>query len=191
MKFQFGNETITLQGDPSLGKTLVSLKAMMRTLQHEASGILVELNQVTAPIEDDSHIPSFLQEVIAKHEAIFNMPNGLPPIRGHEHSIVLKDGTPPISVCPFGYPHFQKAEIERLIKEMLTACIIQVNNSPFSSLVLLVKKKDGSWCFCVDYRALNKTTTPDKYPIPVIDELLDELHGARVFLKLDLKSRYH
>ncbi|KAF8400118.1 hypothetical protein HHK36_013414 [Tetracentron sinense] len=113
MKFRLGSETITLCGNPSLGKTLVSLKALMRTIKHEGAGILVELNQLEGSGEESPGVPKFLHQTLAEHEAVFDMPSGLPPVRGHEHSIVLKEGSQPISI--------QKDEIERLIKEMLAA----------------------------------------------------------------------
>ncbi|XP_068639421.1 uncharacterized protein [Aristolochia californica] len=107
---------------------------------------------------------------------------GLPPVRHCDHRIRLKLGTDLVLVRPYRYPHIQKDEIERQYMIMLAQGVIQPrrviqpSRSPFSSLVLLVRKKDKSWRFCVEYRKLNLQTIKDKFPIPVVDELLDELH---------------
>lgn len=88
-------------------------------------------------------------------------------------------------------PHFQKTQIERLTAERLQSGIIRPSSSSYSSPILLVRKKDGTRLFCVDYRELNSISRKDRFPISTIYELFDELHGAYFFPKLDLLAGYH
>nr|XP_012569910.2 uncharacterized protein K02A2.6-like [Cicer arietinum] len=136
-------------------------------------------------------LPKELLGVLQEFEGVFQDPQGLPPKRKHDHAIHLKENAEVPNLRPYKCPHYKKSEIEKLVGDMLQAGVIRPSISPYSSPVILVKKKDGGWRFCVDYRALNKITIPNKFPIPIIEELLDELHGASLFSKLDLMAGYH
>jgi hypothetical protein len=119
------------------------------------------------------------------------IPPGVPPDRGFEHIIELGSGAKPIITTPYRHPKKYKYEIEKAIKELLYMGHIRPSSSPFASSVVLVKKKDGTMRMCIEFRALNKRMIKNRYPIPTIDELLDELHGAIYFRKIDLRSGYH
>lgn len=141
--------------------------------------------------QQESKTPGVITKLLEKFPHVFAIPTSLPPARNVDHEIYLHTDAKPFKLQPYRYPHYQKMEIENQVHEMLTSGIIKTSNSPFASPIILVKKKDNTWRFCVDYRHLNNITVKDKFLIPNIDELLDELHGARVFSKLDLRSGYH
>ena len=129
--------------------------------------------------------------MLHQFEQLFCPPTGLPHHRLVDNRILLQPNSKPINVRLYRYPHVQKTEMEKLIREMFDQGIIRPSQSPFSSSMLLVRKKDWTYCFCVDYCALNTTIVKDKFPIPTINELLDELGGATVFSKLDLRVGHH
>ena len=141
------------------------------------------------PPETSSQHPSDIQALLQKHEKVFrDLPSGRPPDRGFEHIIELEEGTQAVITTPYRHPKRYKDEIEKTITELLELDYIRPSSSPFASSVVMVKKKDGTLCMCIDYRALNKKTIKNRYPIPRIDELMDELRGAQYFSKIDLRS---
>lgn len=158
---------------------------MSLTLSKEGEQLSINLAKVSLTQQRQ------LESLLANYQVLFNPPTALPPDRMHDRYIPLKSGTVPIAVKPYRYPYFQKNEIERQIRELLQSGTIQPTSSPYYSPVLLVKKKDRTWRMCVDYRALDKATVKDRFPIPNIDELLDELHGSCFFSKPDLRYGYH
>jgi hypothetical protein len=115
----------------------------------------------------------------------------LPPDREIEFIIELLPGTTPISKRPYRMPINELEELKKQIAKLETKGFIRLSSSPWGAPVLFVKKKDGSLRICVDYRALNEVTIKNKYPLPTNDDLFDQLKGASVFSKIDLRSGYH
>ena len=116
---------------------------------------------------------------------------GMPPDRDIEFSIELIPGTAPIAKRQYRMAPVEQAEIKKNIDELLAKGYIVPSSSPWASPVLFVEKKDGTKRMCIDYRALNAVTIKNKYPLPRIDDLFDQLQGACVFSKIDLRSGYH
>jgi hypothetical protein len=139
---------------------------------------------VTIKLED---IP-----VVCEYPDVFpdDLP-GMPPDRDVEFVIELQPGTAPISKRPYRMPPKELTELKIQLQELLDKGYIRPCSSPWGSPALFVKKKDGSLRMCVDYRPLNAVTIKNKYPLPRIDVLFDQLAGAKVFSKIDLRSAYH
>ncbi|GJX69754.1 putative reverse transcriptase domain-containing protein [Tanacetum coccineum] len=116
---------------------------------------------------------------------------GLPPAREIEFGIELIPGAEPISKAPYRMAPVELKELKEQLQEMLENGFIRPSVSPWGAPVLFVKKKDGSMCLCIDYRELNRITIRNRYPLPRIDDLFDQLQGAKYFSKIDLRSGYH
>ena len=115
----------------------------------------------------------------------------LPPDREVEFTIEVVPGTAPISKAPYRMAPAELKELKEQLQELLDKGFIKPSVSPWGAPVLFVKKKDGSLRLCIDYRELNKVTIKNKYSLPRIDDLFDQLQGAGIFSKIDLRSGYH
>ena len=189
MEFQWEDQERKPQGSNSQTIQSTSLEAISKEVRQGSSIFVIylqSLDKVARP-----KMKSDMQKALEAYANIFKEPTQLPLVREVDHCIPLKDGIEPVNVRPYKYAHFQKAKIEKHVQDMLKLGLIKPSTSPLSSLVLLVKKKYETWRFCIDYRALNVVTIKDRFLIPTIDDMLDELYGATYFTKLDLGARYH
>ena len=187
MKFRLNDSVYLFRGDPNISK---AVDPGCQNIEVSQDTTHLQPSRLTQD-EVNTRANTYEMVIKARFPTVFESPKGLPPSRSVDHSIHLLPGVQPVNSRPDRYSHAQKDEIDKQTQELLLSRIIQPSRSPYASLALLVKKKDGNWRLCIDYRRLNKSTIPNRFPIPLVDELLDELHGSTIFSKLDLKSGYY
>jgi hypothetical protein len=129
--------------------------------------------------------------VLEYFEYVFKEVTRLPPKRDIDFSINLMPGVAPVSNSPYRMSTLELKELQMQLEEILKKWYIHPSVSSWGSPVLFVKKKDGTLRLCIDFRQLNKVTIKNKYPLPRIDDVFDQLKDARIFSKIDLKSGYH
>ena len=153
----------------------------------ESESKIEELNDDEEFIQD-----SKLKELVSNYNDIFpkELPKELPPRRKVEHEIRLENNSKPPSRAPYRLSFIEQEELKKQLKQLLDSKLIRPSSSPFGSPVLFVKKKENTLRMCIDYRALNNITIKNRYPLPRIDDLLDQLSQAKYFSKLDLTSGY-
>jgi hypothetical protein len=173
---------------------MVSAMECKQLLKDEATSFVLysidDVRKTLTQLENTTSQEEF-QHVLQAFAEVFDEPQGLPPHRSADHEIPLLPGPKPPNIRLYRMSYNQKNTIEKTIAQLLKNGEIQPSTSPFSSPLILVRKKDKRWRLCVDFRGLNDLTVKNKFPIPVIEDLLDELHGATIFSKIDLRSGYH
>jgi hypothetical protein len=139
----------------------------------------------------DANLKSDLYEVVNQYDEMFRKPKVLPPKRGFQHEIQLQQDCPLPNIGMYRMSAIENDEIKKKIQELLDKGVIMPSTSSCGSPIFLVPKKYGTSCMCVDFKALNKITVKNRYPLPRIDYLFNQLKNVKYFTKLDLRSGYH
>ncbi|GJU98920.1 putative reverse transcriptase domain-containing protein [Tanacetum coccineum] len=196
IRIPYGDEVLIIRGDDYDGgsKSKLNIISCTKTLKYIQKGCQVYLAQVSSKKTEDKSEEKRLEDVLIVREFSKVFPEdlpGLPPARQVEFQIDLVPGAAPIARAPYRLAPTELQELSTQLQELSDRGFIRPSSSPWGDPVLFVKKKDGSFQMCIDYRELNKLTVKNRYPLLRINDLFDQLQGSRVYSKIDLRSGYH
>ncbi|GJY20862.1 putative reverse transcriptase domain-containing protein [Tanacetum coccineum] len=196
VRIPFGNEILIVRGDGSNNghESRLNIISCTKTQKYLLKGCHVFLAHVTAKKAEDKSEEKRLEDVpiVRDFPEVFpeDLP-GIPPTRQVEFQIDLIPGAAPVARAPYRLAPSEMKELSDQLQELSDKGFIRPSSSPWGALVLFVKKNDGSFRMCIDYRELNKLTVKNRYPLPRIDGLFNQLQGLSVYSKIDLRSGYH
>ncbi|GJS44294.1 putative reverse transcriptase domain-containing protein [Tanacetum coccineum] len=196
VRIPWKNKTLIIHGDGSTqgNVTRLNIISCTKTQKYMEKGFPIFLAHVTTKEVEDKSEKKRLEDVpiVQDFPEVFpeDLP-GLPPTRQVEFQIDLVPGAAPVARAPYRLAPSEMKELSEQLKELSDKGFIRPSSSPWGAPVLFVKKKDGSFRMCIDYRELNKLTVKNRYPLPRIDDLFDQLQGSSVYSKIDLRSGYH
>ncbi|GJZ02195.1 putative reverse transcriptase domain-containing protein [Tanacetum coccineum] len=196
VRIPYGNETLIFHGDESNNgrESRLTIISCSKAQEYMAKGCQIFLAQISAKKEEDKSEGKQLKDVPIVQDFLEVFPEdlpGLPPARPVEFQIDLIPGAAPVARAPYRLAPSEMKELSEQLQELSDKGFIRPSSSPWGAPVLFVKKKDGSFRMCIDYRELNKLTVKNRYPLPRIDDLFDQLQGSSIYSKIDLRSGYH
>ncbi|GJT47642.1 putative reverse transcriptase domain-containing protein [Tanacetum coccineum] len=196
VRIPWKNKILIIHGDGSTqgNVTRLNIISCTKTQKYIEKGFPIFLAHVNVKEVEDKSEKKRLEDVpiVQDFPEVFpeDLP-GLPPTRQVEFQIDLVPGAAPVARAPYRLAPSEMKELSEQLKELSDKGFIRPSSSPWGAPVLFVKKKDGSFRMCIDYRELNKLTVKNRYPLPRIDDLFDQLQGSSVYSKIDLRSGYH
>ncbi|GJZ07862.1 putative reverse transcriptase domain-containing protein [Tanacetum coccineum] len=196
VRIPYGNETLIFHGNESNDgrESRLAIISCLKAQEYMAKGCQIFLAQISAKKEEDKSEGKQLKDVpiVRDFPEVFpeDLP-GLPPARPMEFQIDLIPRVAPVARALYRLTPSEMKELLEQLQEISDKGFIRPSSSPWGAPVLFVKKKDGSFRMCIDYRELNKLTVKNRYPLPRIDDLFDQLQGSSIYSKIDLRSGYH
>nr|GEU86592.1 putative reverse transcriptase domain-containing protein [Tanacetum cinerariifolium] len=196
VRIPYGNETLTFRGNKSNNEreSRLTVISCSKAQKYMAKGYQTFMAQISTKKEEDKSEGKQLKDVPIVQDFPKEFPEdllGLPSARPVEFHIDLISGAAPVARAPYRLASSEMKELSEQLQEIFNKGFIRPSSLPWGAPILFVKKKDGSFRMCIDYRELNKLTVKNRYPLPRIDDLFDQLQGSSIYSKIDLRSGYH